>query len=54
MRVSSRRLAPCFATENGQDSSPSTSVAEEEARIEALEARLRKGGSGKPRQIPIR
>jgi hypothetical protein len=52
MRVSSRRLAPCRAVENGQETGPSTSAAEEEARIEALEARLRKGG--KPRQIPIR
>jgi hypothetical protein len=52
MRVSSRRLAPCRAVENGQEPGPSTSVSEEEARIEALEARLRKGG--KPRQIPIR
>jgi hypothetical protein len=52
MRVSSRRLAPCRAVENGQEPGPSSSVAEEEARIEALEARLRKGG--KPRQIPIR
>eukprot|EP00882_Tetradesmus_deserticola_P004622 GHRQ01004872.1.p2 GENE.GHRQ01004872.1~~GHRQ01004872.1.p2 ORF type:complete len:166 (+),score=56.83 GHRQ01004872.1:209-706(+) len=52
MRVSSRRVAPCCATESNQEGSPSSSVAEEEARIEALEARLRKGG--KPRQIPIR
>jgi hypothetical protein len=54
MRVSSRRLAPCRAVENGQEPGTSASAAEEEARIEALEARLRKGGAGKPRQIPIR
>uniref|UniRef100_A0A383VJ08 Uncharacterized protein n=1 Tax=Tetradesmus obliquus TaxID=3088 RepID=A0A383VJ08_TETOB len=52
MRVSSRRLAQCYAADNGQEPSPSSSAADEEARIEALEARLRKGG--KPRQIPIR
>jgi hypothetical protein len=52
MRVSSRRMVPCYAADNGQEPSPSSTVTEEEARIEALEARLRKGG--KPRQIPIR
>lgn len=53
-------LQPCFATEGGQkppEAGPSpvaANAADEEARIEALEASLRKAKGGARRQIPIR